>query len=438
MGLCRIGQPPFLVRCWAIWQNGEGMEEEIDVREYIKVLLRYWKWIAALALLAAIVGCIASVLAPAAFEASSVVIVARPRYQMQFDPRFETADGWNPAYEVFPTLATSDGVLQDVVDTYDPSSEAAIENWRLGELASMVEASSGGDPSLVVLGVRARSAQDAANIANTWADILVHRGNNIYGGSDKDVAFFEEQAVLAAQALDAADAALIEFEARNQANIISAQLDSRLRAQTDYLGDQRTIASIIQDIQGLRDQLAQQAGSQSISLADDLTALLLQIKAFNAQAVAPIELRIESSEYLSSKSPVEQVAFLDDLVSTLVSKSAEIDVRLAELEPQILALQRQLQESSVEKDRLSRARSLADETYLTLARKLDEARIAAQEENRMLQVGSYAAVPERPVAPRKLFNTVVLALTGLVIGIIVVVFVEFWRQDGTHDQGTEE
>ena len=415
------------------------MEEEIDLREYVEVLIRYWRWIVGLALVAAVTAFIVSLLLPPTYEASAVVIITQPRYQMQFDPRFEAVEEWTPAYKAFPTLAASDGVLQSVLETYTPSPEAHIEEWTLETLSEMVEATSEDTPSLVVLKVRSRSSEDAAAIANVWADRFATLGNSIYGETAEDVAFFEGQVVQAEQALNEADAALIEFQARNQASIVNAQLKSCRQTQADYLADQRTIAYIVQDIQGLRDQLAQRPGDRPTSLADDLTALFLQVKAFNAQAAAPIQLQINSAESLSNKSLAEQIVFLDDLVNILQAKSSEIDERLAELEPQILALQEQLQEINTESDRLARARDLARETYMALARKLEEARIAAQEENGVLQVGSYAAVPEEPVSPRKLLNTAVAGTLGLMLGVFGVFAVEWWRgEEETGGQGDRE
>jgi succinoglycan biosynthesis transport protein ExoP len=423
------------------------MEEEIDLRAYVAVLIRYWKWIAGLALVAAVAAFIVSLLLPPTYEAPAVVIITEPRYQMQFDPRFETVDQWTPAYKAFPTLSTSDEVLQRVLAAYAPPPEARIEAWTLRTLSGMVEATSEGDPSLVVLRVRSRSPDDAAAIANLWADVLARHGNDIYSESEDDVAFFEEQVAQAEQALDGADAALIEFEAHNQATIVSAQLSSLRQTQYDYLADQRAIAYIAQDIQGLRAQLVQQPGDRPVSLADDLTALLLQIKAFNllqaeargAQASAPIQLQVDSAVSFSDKSPAEQVAFLDNLVDTLEAKSSEIEGRLAELEPQMLALQRRLQEIQAESERLTSARGLVNETYKTLARKLEEARIAAREENGVLQVGSYAAVPEKPVSPRKMLNTAVAGVLGLMLGVFGAFALEWWRADeATGGRGDRE
>jgi tyrosine-protein kinase Etk/Wzc len=285
--------------------------------------------------------------------------------------------------------------------------------------------------------VRSRAPEGAAGIANLWADALVARGNKIYSEREDDVAFFEAQVAQAETALNQADAALIEFEARSQGNIVGAQLESLLQAQADYLADQRAIAYVVQDIEGLRDQLAQQPDDRPISLADDLTALLLQIKAFNllqvkaldSQASAPIQLQVNSAESLSDKSPAEQIAFLDNLATVLAAKSSEIDGRLAELEPQTLALQEQLQEVTAEGERLTNARDLSSETYLTLVRKLEEARISAQEENGVLQVGSYAAIPEKSVSPRKLLNTAVAGALGLMLGVFAAFALHWLRGD---------
>lgn len=413
-------------------------EDEVDLRAYIQVLLHRWIWIVGLAVVAAVTAFVVSSFLPASYEASAVVVVTEPRFQMAFDPRIGTEEQ-TPAYKAFPILATSDGILQGVVDAYLPSPQAGIEEWSLSTLSGMVEATSAGDPSLVVLNVVSRSAEDAAAIANVWADLLVRQGNDIYGASQKEVAFFQEQVTQAEETLELAETTLVEFQARNQANIVNAQLTSQLQSQTNLLTDQRSIAQITQDIQGLRSQLAKQSGNPSSSLADSLTALYLQIRAFNAQAAAaPIQLQVDSSTALSDKSLAEQIAFLEELVATLQAKSTEIDTLLAELEPQILELQRRAQEIAVESDQAVRARDLARETYLTLARKLEEARIAAQEENGTLQIGSYAAVPEKRVGPRRLLNTAVASILGLTAGVIAAFTIEFWRQNGRQARDEEE
>jgi len=104
------------------------------------------------------------------------------------------------------------------------------------------------------------------------------------------------------------------------------------------------------------------------------------------------------------------------------------------LEPQILALQQQLQESQAEEDRLTRARDVARETYLTLARKVEEVRIAAEDTSGEVRLASHAAVPRKPVGPRKMLNTAVAGALGLMLGVFGAFAVEWWTGD-TGDKG---
>jgi uncharacterized protein involved in exopolysaccharide biosynthesis len=291
----------------------------------------------------------------------------------------------------------------------------------------MVKARAGTDPSVVRLTVRARDPQEAARIANLWAEIFVTHANRIYGASEEELQQLEGQLAQAQAALEAAEQALIEFQARNQASILEARLDSLKSDQDHYLADQRAITYILQDIQALREQLARQPGERPASLADDLTALFLQIKAFNAQASAPIQLQVNSAESLSNRSIGETMALLNDIARALEAKSVEIKQRLEELQPQILSLQRQLQEIYTESDRLTRQRDLAKETYTALARKVQEMRIAVQGAQRTAELGSWAAVPEEPASPRKLLNTAVAGTLGLMLSTMGAFAAEWWR-----------
>jgi chromosome segregation ATPase len=213
---------------------------------------------------------------------------------------------------------------------------------------------------------------------------------------------------------------------RNQTSILQAELDSCVRTRTDYLADQRSIEYLVQDIEGLRDQLAEQPPGSVSSLADDLTTLFLQIKAFNAGASAPIQLQVDSAESLSSRSLSEQIGFLDGLVVTLEAKSAEIEDRLGELVAPILELQGDLEEIDAEQESLARDIELASERYLVLARKLQEAQLAASEPQGVAQVGSYAAVPAYPAGPRIALNTAGAAVGGLLVGAFGILAISWW------------
>ncbi|HSJ58341.1 MAG TPA: Wzz/FepE/Etk N-terminal domain-containing protein, partial [Anaerolineae bacterium] len=335
------------------------MEDEIDLRAYVTVLLRNWLWIVGPAVVLAVVAFAVSSALPKTYEASAVVLVTQPRYQLQFDPRFDT-ESIKPVAKAFPTLATSDTVLQAVVDTYVPPAEAGIGSWNVGTLAGMARASSEGDPSLVVLTVRSGSPRAAAEIANAWARALADRGNDIYGSGEADVLFFEQQLTDAEAVLDQAESALIDFEARDQSEMLLVDLESLSLAREDYLASQRATAYLIQDLRSLRSQWANAPAGQAMQLADGLTVLLLQVRAFNPRLVdestsqVPITLQVNDQDAFLAQSREEQLASLDSLAAALEGLSSEIEGRLASLEPQALELQQRIQTLQVEEDRLTR------------------------------------------------------------------------------------
>ena len=406
--------------------------EELNIRLYIETALRRWYLIVGPALLAAIAAFVFSSLLPPTYEASATLVITKPRYELVLDPGLAPETGI-PDFQALSTLATSDEILQMVVDSYTPSPAAGIEEWNVDTLSKMVSASAQGGRyasqlGVVLLTVTAHSPADAAAIANEWADAVVQKTNEVYGRTQGDVAFLEEQVAQAQQALQEADAAVIAFAAQNQAAILQAELNAQKRAQTDYLNAKRAITDLIQDIQGLREQLADQPSNEPVSLADGLTALFLQIKAYNVQNAAPIQLQVDDGSALSGMSVSEQIALLDGLTATLQEKSKEIDAHLAELEPRILGLQKEIEETNAESERLSHARDLASEAHQVLARRLTEARVAAQEGSGILHVVSYAGVPQRPAGPHTLQNTVLAGVVGGMLGLGLVFFLEYWRQ----------
>jgi uncharacterized protein involved in exopolysaccharide biosynthesis len=439
-----------------------AMEEGIDLGAGLRVFLKYWKWILGITVAAAGVGLTVSLRLPFTYEATALVTIKPPLYVMNFDTRFQPVIR-QLVYKTHLDLAEGDEVLETLFSRLNPRP-AGIKTLR--NLRGMVKAREGADPSVVRLTVRARNPQEAARIVNLWAEVFVAHMNQIYGSSDEELQRLEGQLAQAQAALEAAEQALIEFQARNQASILEARLNSLKNEQAYYLTQQQSITYILQDLRAFRERLVRQPGEQPASLADDLTAILLQIKAFNAQTSTPIQLQVNSAESLSHGSigetmthrsigetmtllnaqafmPIqlqvnsaeslshgsigETMTLLNDIGRALEAKSVEIRQRLEELQPQILSLQRRLQETRTESDRLTRQRDLAKETYTALARKVQERRIAIEGIERTAQLGSRAAVPEEPASPRRLLNTVVAGMLGLVFSTIGVFVAEWWR-----------
>ena len=402
------------------------MEQEIDLREYIRVLIRHARWIAALAILAAVAALVISFLLPPTYEATALVVITKARYIMRFDPKFETVNDIQQPYKAYPALAMSDDLILETMAAMNPPLPE--EEQDLTRFRNKLEAASGSDPSVVELRASYKDADVAAYMVNTWADVFVNRVNELYHESAQDARFFENQLATAGEALEKTEEGLIAFEARNEINILSAQTNALKNQLAAYLEAQNAIELVIQDAASLKARVASQTGGDSL-LTDDLAALLLQIEALSLKSEVPLQLQVGGDASLSGMAQQELVAFLDGLMTALETQSDELEAKTAGVEPKLLRLQGELQKFTTEQDRLVRARDVARDTYTTLARKVDEARIAAQDESGEVRLASYAAVPTKPVSPRKMINTVVAGALGLLLGVFGAFAIEYWRQE---------
>ncbi len=134
------------------------MDDEIDLRPYIELLLKRWYWIVGVAALAGVIAFVVSSLMPPTYEATALVTMT----QLQKSEEI--------ALSAYPELAMSDGLMTKVLEELKspPSDVSSTEALR-----QIVEAEPGSDPTLVRLVVRHGDPRTAAEIANIWAEVFV-------------------------------------------------------------------------------------------------------------------------------------------------------------------------------------------------------------------------------------------------------------------------
>ena len=417
------------------------MEDEIDLRFYANMLMRHWRVIAAVTLLAGVVALTASSVQPAKYQANALVLITRPLYQFQFSPAIQnlpdTANTQQAlAGKAAVDLANSDALLQQVL--LDVGAALPTDERSLFALRKMLKAKTGSDPSIINLSVTNRDPQRVADIANTWATLYVRRVNDLYGKSADQLEFFEAQLAQAKNDVDAADQALVEFQKRNDSAILQAQLSAKQNALGSYLEMNESLVLLQQNIKNLQDQLARRPADSPSNLGDDLAQLMLQVSALSAPSGSlPIQLQMPSTGGLLDRTVGQQAAYLGDLAKTIVSKQAEARKQTAALPIEIKALQGQIQETSTDAARLTRERDLAQTVYTTLAQKVKETQISAQDASGSVRLAGSAVAPERPMSRGRLKNTVL----GLVLGLMAVVggvfAVEYFREPAKMPSGVQ-
>lgn len=401
--------------------------DEIDLRPYVDLLVRRWYWIVLTTVVAAAVAALVSffVLAPT-YEATAVVAITPPKYLMQFSQQFEPLAQerlQTSIYASYPELAQTDELIQQVAEALATMTGKPAPN--LEQLRNQMSVKASKDVGVIRLQVRGSDPHLAASLANTWADLYVKMLGRLYGGEGEEYSFFAEQLSLAQHNLDAAQQALAEFKARDPAAMLSSELKAKIKAVDDYLAAKNSIEALQGQIAGWRAQLAAQPASRTLSPADELTSLLLQLRAYNLleRDTQPL-FQISLDQAVQGQTVAGQIAFLDDLQNLLSARLTEIETQVAALQPQILKVQQELQAATNEEDRLTQEVRIASSLYDSLARKTEEARIASESPGGAGRLASRAAVPAKPVGPRKLVNTVLGAGLGLAVGLAVALLLE--------------
>jgi uncharacterized protein involved in exopolysaccharide biosynthesis len=400
-------------------------ELDLDLRKYVNVLIRHWKMIAAITLVAASVALVVSLLMPPTYQATAMCVATNPKYTMQFDVKFQSVVNLQVPSNAYAAIAKNAQLEKQIMAALGDSLPARLH--AVEALDGVCSVSSGSDPSVIRLDVRYRDPQVAADIANTWATLYVGQINALYGQSAQDVQQIDEQIKTVSPSLQAAEQALIEFQKVNPSNVMSKTIEAQSKAFSDYIAAETNVQLALQDAQSLERQL-QAAGTAPPGMASSLSALLTQLNALGAQRDLGTQIQISLGASMAGDTSIsQQTQNLDNLMTALKAKEQALAMARAEIPAKIMQAQGELQQAQAEGDRLERARDVVRDTYVALTRKADELRIATQVEPNEVRIVSAAEVPVKPVPSRRTMKVTLAAVLGLMVGVFGAFALEYFK-----------
>ncbi len=408
------------------------MVEEINLQFYLAILLRGWKYILTLAFLAALAAFITSSLLPSTYQATAVIAITQNQQLImtsliaeEMVPRLSALNKTPPPLRAYPSVAVSDEVVLKLLTSLD-SPIPNIES--VDDLRSHLTAEPGEDLTLLYLSVELESAAQAAHVANLWADIAVTQFNRLYGGlGQQQVAFYEEQLNQIATKLDTTGQAYIEFQEQNNSIILQNQIEALQNAQADLLLRQHKVQLLSGDVIRLRDQLSAQSANAPVTLTEQLLVLGLQSRAFDIENSVSLQVTTDSEIALTSTNRQEQITSLDNLSNTLQAQLTMINTHVTSLEPKIMELQAKKYSVELEEERLNQEQAVVRDAYTALLRQVTEERISAEDTGSGTKLASSAIMPEDPVGPRRLINTITAGMLGLILGVTLFLGIAFWQ-----------
>jgi len=483
------------------------MDDEIviDLRRYIEVLVRQWRFVVGAPIIAAVVALVVSLILPPAYEARVYVAVAKQKVEVQFGTQIRTlteeelmmaAVGGAALVNREARLATfrelvanpaiGEKVLPQFADRLRALDENLLDTSRfLEDHVSVDEKNTKND--LIGIVVSLPDPVLAADIANAWAQAYEEHINSLYRSAQpKDAEAVQTQAEQSRQAYLTAQQELEAYLADNQIprlnqqiSILQTQIDSYQNALVEteslvnsqelaarrqllggYYGDLVMVERLLDDARALQQQIASGENSPAAAFGDALAMIFMRSRAFagaSSESGAPFSLQLQTP---LTSGPVA-ASDVEGLIQALEQRKEETKTKIADLtatllDPQdysppqeagaqmkdriekwtteIQSLQARLEAEEAHQKDLERQRDLAWDTYSQLAKKAVEVEVAAESGGTEVRVASLALPPAKPVSSRKLLNTALAGMVGLML-VVSAVFAAEWWQGGK--QGNE-
>ena len=384
------------------------MEDEIDLRKYIGVLLRHWKLIVSITVIAVFVAGLVSFLQPPTYEARASVLITKGRSEITFEPKYRTyfQEDIRSQRTALVALVKSSAVAIPVIKQLEDELEPAEQ--RVENILDKVRVRDEGD--LIQILVRSTDPEKAAIIAGAWANCYQSYVNSLYGGVSQSPGELQAQA----------DAAKKEYEEKQKAWEDFVR-DNRIDELTQQVADKELLC----DVKSLREQITAGSSSSASAAANSLALILLQSRAFTS---LPAELQVSLDRLSGFKVSLDDI---DTLISTVETRSGSTRGQsIDELRQEILQLWAELEQERAKQLELRSSRDIAWEAYQIVAGKVVEAEVAVRAQDAVVRVAEVAVVPEQPVAPRRVMNISIALVLGLVVGVFGAFGVEYFQKTG--------
>ena len=392
------------------------METEINLQDYIDVILKWWMVIIAVFVVALVVSAVVSFWQPSVYEAS--VTMFEPSYRVVAGVRIEST---NQAHAPHTSLAKSSDLEAQVVEALGPRLSPAEKSP--GALLSMITVIGDRDgPTLFEIKARHTHPEMAIQVANAWASEYIEMFNEL--GTDSastELGFIREQLATAENDLESAEHALRAFEretglgiAPNQEHEFANIQDpyawygtrgTELQAKSELLANHR----VAWDNLLLFLDIAQEARETGGGV-DELPLQLLSVQA------------IADRGQLSGEVILQEAQNLDAVVELVEAEQQNLARVIEVLSSEVEELHAELMQDKYEYLLLNRARDTLLERIDMLSRKAQELELQTSG----LRVIT-RAVEAVVASTSPWLNVMVAGVLGLFVGIMLAFGLEYLR-----------
>ena len=412
-------------------------DKELELRDYIEVLLRQ-KWIIILVFLVTAIsaGVGALYLVKPVYQASALLMISKPTYQVELEPKIKTSLPLEISLETYKNLIKSPDLERKVIKKLgldQPPDELTIE-----ALNNMVSVEAVSKTDLIRVSIKSGVPGKAKEIVDTWVALFIEENKDLNLRETKEAqSFIENQLEISEQNLFAAEEELKKFNEKSRISILKKEIADKIGRIISSEGGLADLKVLVKGKEAELNQAENQLAKQpeifvlTKSMYDDASFNQLTSELTPKEALLLKNLRFESEElnplYIALRS---RVANLKIDLDRYQSEATQLTENVNSYRTRIELVREELAAQELTRSRLERIKNTTNSLHDVVSQKAAETKIAVATETSVVKIVSLAHEPENPIGSGKRRIVLIGGALGLFMGIFIAFFVDYWKRTG--------
>ena len=406
----------------------EIQEEEIDLREYINVLIKRKGIIILIFLIVVIAATIVSyfVLQPV-YQANTVITISKPKIGNSLVDEI--------SLEEYKYLIKDIEIEEELIQKLNLNElPLKLTPYDLDQMLA-VELPKGAN--LIKMKLQASNPKLTKDIINAWATLFVEKNKRLYFDevkkAKKDI---KEKLKVAEQEFFEIEEKLMKFNDVSVSNVKTIEDEINFKAVKIQSFKSRLIdiQLSLEKEKAKKEQIIKALNKQektlrlNKSIVDDY---------FFQQLISNIvdnNLEIANLTYVSEEKNPIYYDLAKQLISTNISTSSlpteenQLIKNINDFNISLGNLKKELMEKKLILAKLNREYNPKEKLYNIFYKQAEEIRLTETAEADLLKISSLAHEPKAPIKPNRKLNILIAGVLGLFVGIFVAFFLEFWQK----------
>jgi capsular polysaccharide biosynthesis protein len=402
------------------------IQEEIDLREYINVLIKRKGVIILIFLITVITAVIVSyfIMEPV-YQANTVITVLKPKIENSIISELSLGDYRN----LIKDIEIEEELIQKL-NLNKPPLEITPN-----DLERMLTIESPEDTNLIKMNIQTSNPKLCKDIIDTWTTLFVEKNKTLYFDEVKKVKTdIESKLKLAEQDFFEIEEKTRKFENTSNTELIESEIISKIAEIIKSKLRLIDIGIALEKEKVKKEEITKAVGEQEKVLKLNKSIIGDEFFIRLISKITDDNFDIANLTYISEQtnpiyySLAQQLISSNITIATLQTEKIQLEKNLDFFSLELKSVKEKLTENKLILSRMYRNYSIKEKAYNNYYKQVEEIGFCAAMEENLLKITSLAYEPKYPIKPNKKLIILFAGVLGLFIGIFVAYFMEFWQK----------